>query len=473
MKKSEFKKYPKYKPSGVEWIGEIPEGWSVNRLKNCLESEQNGFWGEEEKGDKNDKVCIRVADFDRDFDKLNKTGNTTRNIKLQDYEKRKLKLGDLLIEKSGGGELTPVGRVGFFDWEEIEAVCANFIARLRIKDSHNSRFFFYLFKALYKNRLNLKSIKQTTGIQNLDTYDYFSELIATPQNGSEQTAIANYLDDKTAKIDSLIEKKKKLIELFKEERTAVINEAVTKGLNYDSHDLADEHDKKNHGNPLIKLNQGSDTKMKDSGIDWLGQIPQHWEVKKLKYVGNIVLGKMLTNDDKGGYYLKPYLRAANLQWFKVNVEDVKEMWFSEAELEKLRIEEFDLLVSEGGEVGRTCIWQKELEECFIQNSVHKITIEQNQDPLFFLYLMYYLGSIGLFESIVNRISIAHLTGEKIKDIPVWHPHKTEQHQIVQYIEAETKRIDGKIARTEKEIELLREYRTALISEVVTGKIKVC
>jgi Restriction endonuclease S subunits len=270
---------------------------------------------------------------------------------------------------------------------------------------------------------------------------------------------------KTAQIDTLIEKKKKLIELLKEERTAMINQAVTRGLNHDLPDLHDFLDsqkkqKSHHGNQDNPKNQGSDI------------FPEHWGVKKLKYVANIVLGKMLTNEDKGDYYLKPYLRAANLPWMAVDVSDVKEMWFSKDELDKLRVKKYDLLVSEGGEVGRTCIWREELVECYIQNSVHKITIEESNNPLFFLYQFFYLGSIGYFESIVNKISIAHLTGEKIREIFVWFPNREEQNQIIEYIETETKRIDTTISKIEKEIELLQEYRTALINEVVTGKIKV-
>jgi type I restriction enzyme S subunit len=263
----------------------------------------------------------------------------------------------------------------------------------------------------------------------------------------EQTTIADFLDRKTAQIDKLITNNQKLVELLKEERTAIIKKAVTHGIN-----------------PNVKL--------KPSGLDWLGNIPVHWAVKKLKYVANIVLGKMLTNEDKGDYSLKPYLRAANLQWMDVKVLDVKEMWFSKDELAKLRVKIFDLLVSEGGEVGRTCIWREELVECYIQNSVHKITIEESQNPLYFLYLFFYLGSVGYFESIVNKISIAHLTGEKIREVFAWFPNREEQNQIIEYIETKTTRINSTITKIEKEIELLQEYRTALISEVVTGKIKV-
>jgi type I restriction enzyme S subunit len=150
-------------------------------------------------------------------------------------------------------------------------------------------------------------------------------------------------------------------------------------------------------------------KYKPSGVDWIGDIPEHWELKRLKYVANIVMGKMLTPEDKGGNSLKPYLRAANLQWFKVDISDIKEMWFSQIELDKLRLKSNDLLVSEGGEVGRTSIWRNELHECYIQNSVHKITFNEEHFSPFFLYHFFYLGRIGFFESIVNKISIGHLT----------------------------------------------------------------
>ena len=156
-----------------------------------------------------------------------------------------------------------------------------------------------------------------------------------------QHQIANFLDQKTGQIDDLIQKKEKMIKLLKEKRAALINQAVTKGLN-------------------------PNAKMKWSGIDWIGDIPEVWEVKKLAYISDIVLGKMLTPNDKGAYWLKYYLRAKNLGWFKVNIEDVKEMWFSNSELNIYRLQKDDLLVSEGGEVGRTCIWNDQIDECYIQ-----------------------------------------------------------------------------------------------------------
>jgi type I restriction enzyme S subunit len=181
---------------------------------------------------------------------------------------------------------------------------------------------------------------------------------------------------------------------------------------------------------------------------------------------------MLTNVDKGGYYYRSYLRAQNINWEKVNVEDVKKMWFSNDELHQYRLNKNDLLVSEGGEVGRTSIWNEEIEECYIQNSVHKVTMEPTNDPFFFLYTFCLYGEKGVFESVASRISIAHLTKEKLKEIPFPMPPMDEQRRISKFIRSETSEIEQTTSKIEKQIELLKEFRTALISEVVTGKIDV-
>ncbi len=211
-------------------------------------------------------------------------------------------------------------------------------------------------------------------------------------------------------------------------------------------------------------------KYKDSRIEWIGKIPEWWEVKKLKYMANTTLGKMLTNSDKGNYEKRKYLRAANIEWLNVNISDVKEMWFSDDELKRLRLEEGDLLVSEGGEVGRTCIWKKELDECYIQNSVHKVTFNSQNNPEYFLNQFFVMGYKGAFDSIVNRISIGHLTGEKLKEICFIKPPLTEQIAIAKYLDRKTAEIDKLIAQKERLIELYEEEKTAIINQAVTKGI---
>src|SRR5690606_18122139 len=139
------------------------------------------------------------------------------------------------------------------------------------------------------------------------------------------------------------------INLLKERRQILIQKAVTKGLD-----------------PTVK--------MKDSGVDWIGEIPEHWEVRKLKYVANVVLGKMICNEDLGGYFRKPYLKSKNIQWMELNIDSVDEMWFSTKELKQYKLHTNDIVVSEGGEVGKACLWKDELPECYIQNSAHKVTM---------------------------------------------------------------------------------------------------
>jgi type I restriction enzyme S subunit len=211
--------------------------------------------------------------------------------------------------------------------------------------------------------------------------------------------------------------------------------------------------------------------MRDSGIEWIGEVPSHWEIMPLKYNTNIVLGKMLTPENRGGQVIKLYLRSQNIQSENCDVSDVKEMWFSPNELEDLRVKMGDLLVNEGGDVGRTSIWKNEIEEVYIQNSVNKVRI-LNGNPRYYLFQFMGHHSSGYFESIVNRVSIPHLTKEKLSNINFIAPPLSEQEQIVKYLDEKTAEIDKLVAIEQRRIQTLKEYRQCLINEVVTGKVRV-
>src|SRR5690554_4474113 len=259
---SGFKPYPAYKDSGVEWLGEVPRHWEVFALKRSVDGCTNGLWGDEPDGD-NDLAVIRVADFDRARSRVGLEKLTYRSITQKERASRLLKSGDLLIEKSGGGEKTLVGCVVLFD-HDIQAITSNFVARMRPLAGFDSGFLCYAFDVLYQGKVNYPAIKQTTGIQNLDSEAYLQERFCFPSR-VEQIQIARFLDHETARIDALIEEQQRLIELLKEKRQAVISHAVTKGLD-----------------PTAP--------MKDSGVEWLGEVPAHWEVGSLrrliKSVGN-------------------------------------------------------------------------------------------------------------------------------------------------------------------------------------------
>lgn len=206
---------------------------------------------------------------------------------------------------------------------------------------------------------------------------------------------------------------------------------------------------------------------KDSGVECIGNIPSCWDIKKLKHFANITLGKMLTPEDKGNYHFKPYLRSMNIQIENVDVSSIKEMWFSERELETYRIHKGDLLLSEGGDVGRTSIWNDEIEECYIQNSVHKVSLNSNALSRYFLLHSQIYHYTGYFDSIVDRVSIPHLTKEKIINVKFIYPPLKEQTQIVSFLDRKTQKIDELIEQTKQKIELLKEYRTSLINHCVT------
>lgn len=211
----------------------------------------------------------------------------------------------------------------------------------------------------------------------------------------------------------------------------------------------------------------------DTHIPWIGKIPAHWQVEKIKGAADIVLGKMLQSTEKEGYVLKPYLRAQNIRWEKVDISDVNEMWFSPNEISQYRLKEGDILVSEGGEVGRAAMWNNELDECYIQNSVNRLRANKKKIlPEYLLYVLESYGQAKVFENTVNRVSIAHLTREKLKEYAIPLPPLDEQREIVANIQKRLSNIDKADAVLQKSISQLEEYRSSLISNVVGGKVEV-
>ncbi|HWP91554.1 MAG TPA: restriction endonuclease subunit S [Thermodesulfobacteriota bacterium] len=407
--------YSKYKDTGIDLIREIPEHWEITRLKRVTLL----LYGESLSNENRTDGSVPVYGSNGITGYHDKAITTYPCIVIG----RKGSFGKVNYSE---GKCFPIDTTFYIDTTAT---------------SNDIRWLYYLLLSL-----KLDSFSKDSAVPGLNREEVYERIVPLPPP-LEQNTIACYLDHKTNQIDILVEKKQKLIELLKEYRTAIINHAVTKGLN-----------------PNVK--------MKDSGIEWLGKIPEHWEVQPLKFLCEIVLGKMLTNDDRGEYLRKPYLRAQNITWEKVDTDDIKEMWFSQNELNQYRLKKNDLLVSEGGEVGRTALWRNELPECYIQNSVHKVTMHPEYNPYYYLYHFQAYGKTGFFEAIVNRVSIGHLTREKLKDIKFLSPPSSEQDEIAEYLQQKTQEIDSLIEKHNKSIEFLNEYRTSLISQVVTGKIDV-
>ena len=421
----------KCKQTEVEWMPEIPISWGMKRAKTIfLEKSNKGF---------PDAPLLMASQKEGVVlkDMLEQKGMEA----VQNFETFKLvEIDDFVISLrsfEGGIELA-------YNKGIISPVYTIF--SFRNPEKHSIDYYKYLFKTqIFIQELNVYK----TGIRDGQSINFnkFENISLPVPPFEEQKKLANYIGIRIEKINHFIQQKQRLIELLKEQRQSIINEAVTKGIN-----------------PNVK--------MRASGIEWIGDIPEHWEVRRLKDVADVVLGKMLCSENKGGYYLKPYLKSKNIGWSKVLIDEIDEMWFSIKELKTYRIRINDLLVSEGGEVGKTCIWKEELNECYIQNSVHKLTCFEDCLPEFYLFWMSMLGTVGHFKSIVNQVSIAHLTREKIVNVICLYPSLKEQQQIVEHIKTETATIDIAIAKAEKEIELIKEYKEAMISEVVLGKIDV-
>lgn len=418
------KLYPVYKPSGVEWLGEVPAHWKVLRLQISVSDCVGGVWGFEPDG-VDDLPCIRVADFDRRRLRVRMDSPTLRSIKHSDRNRRVLSPGDLLLEKSGGGDLQPVGVVMLYD-HQVPAVSSNFVARLQIAPEHDPVFLTYLHSTLYAIRLNARAIKQTTGIQNLDISAYLGELVCFPPL-FEQRAIAAFLDRETAKIDALISKKERLIELLQEKRSALISHTVTKGLN-----------------PNILL--------KHSGVEWLGKIPEHWEVKRLRYLANITTGDRDTVDrqDDGKY---PFFVRSQ------KVERI-DSWSFDGEA---------VLTAGDGAVGE--VFHYINGKFDFHQRVYKFS---NFSTVIGKFFFYYLRSMlririsqGTAKSTVDSLRLPMLL-----DFPVAAPPFSEQAAIAAFLDREMETLDNLIVKVEKANELLREFRTALISAAVTGKIDV-
>ena len=212
-------------PSGIQWIGDMPSHWAVHRLKNSILSIQAGVWGEEPQGDETDVRCVRVADFDRARRGVSDLDVTLRSVPLSDHVRFGLRKGDLLLEKSGGTGLNPVGFVAMYDSDQ-PAVCSNFIGRVRLRSEQHPRYWLYAHAASYLYRLTHRSVKQTTGIQNLDVGAYLDEQFPYPKY-DEQQRIADHLDATTARIDAMIDAANESIALMQERRSALISAAVT------------------------------------------------------------------------------------------------------------------------------------------------------------------------------------------------------------------------------------------------------
>ena len=207
----------------------------------------------------------------------------------------------------------------------------------------------------------------------------------------------------------------------------------------------------------------------DSGIDWMGEVPADWAVAAVAHRYEVVLGKMLDEKQITGDHLAPYLRNVDVQWDRIDTDDLPQMDFAGAHLDRFRLAVGDLLVCEGGEVGRAAIWQGELSECYYQKALHRLRPRSDgaDHSRFMFYLLKMAADRGVFAASGGKSTIAHLTAEGLRRHRFAFPSTQVQVDVARFLDHETAKIDALVEEQKRLIELLKEKRQAVISHAVT------
>lgn len=446
------------KSSGVEWIGEIPEDWEVKRVKNFLSERTGGAWGDEKKNNANDIICLRIADFDYSRFKFNNsTELTIRNYNTDIIEKLLLKKDDILVEKSGGGDKTPVGRAVIFE-KTYKALFANFMDRLRVRNNISALFFLYVWTTYYDNKYILPYVKQTTGIQNLDITSILSGVFFPLPPKSTQQHIASYLDKKCSKIEETIQNQQQVIEKLKTYKQSLITEAVTGKI------------KIQNGKVCCKYES-----YKDSGVEWIGKIPSEWKCKRLKFIVNsFKKGDGITKDEVFVNGDTPCVRYGEL-YTKYNYSFTE--CFSKTRKDVLQTLQYfsygDILFTCTGElieeIGKNTVYLGN-EKCLAGGDL--IIVSHSQNPSFLSYALNSNYAQTQKSMGKAKLKVVHISAREIGNILTILPPIEEQERIANFLDKQCIAIESSIEKKQNLIEKLTEYKKSLIYECVTGKKEI-
>lgn len=399
--------YDNYKDSGVSWLEAIPKHWELKRFKHLFK---------EKKITHNVDLKCGSISFGKVVYKDDEKIPVSTKKSYQVLNK-----GEFLINPLNLNYDLKSLRIGLSDKDVV--VSSGYIIVQNISEISKDyyKWLLHIFDVAYMKTLG-SGVRQTLSFTHIAN----SELVFPPL--PEQTAIAQFLDDKTTKIDAAIAIKQQQIALLKERKQILIHKAVTKGIR-----------------------SLSEVEMKDSGVEWIGEIPEHWEVKKVKYFGNIKSGESVVNSlltEEGIYEV--YGGNGNMGFYnKFNVEGQK------------------III---GRVGAYCGNVRYInEKKWISDNALILTLTNNNH---YRYLSILLKAGNLNE--LNSSSAQPLiTGSKVLNFSIPIPPLSEQKEIAQYIETASAKIETAISLKEQEITKLQEYKSSLINSVVTGKIRVC
>lgn len=432
-----MKSYPKYKPSSVDWIGDIPEHWELKTLRRITKEHRQGFYTSEDYIDQGVKL-VRITDLHSDgsidYSEMPFVKITSEHEKLYRIEE-----GDFLFPRTG-----TIGSLGFVKSPE-RAVFASYLIRFRFDASiilNRYLYYYFLSKAFLEGVFS----DLHGGVnQNIHAENIKNQFIAHPID--EQQQIVDFLDYKTGQCDRFISNRQKQIELLNEQKATIINKAVTKGIN-------------------------PNAKMKPSGIDWIGDIPEHWEVKKIKRIHQTASGGT-PNTTNPNYYGGniPWLRTLDLNNGKI---DQCEIYITDLGLldssAKLIPQNSILIAMYGGSgtIGKSGLLNF---KAAINQAICAILPNKKTLPDFLYYFVLFYRPFWMIGASGARKD-PNISQDEIKNTDFVFPPLNEQKQIVDFIEKETLKIETLISKYQKQIDLMQEYRTALISQAVTGKIDV-
>ena len=441
---AKYQKYAEYQDSGLEWLGSIPSHWEVWKLNHFAPIITCGVAATPEY--KNEGIPFLSAQNVK-----KKKVDLTKGYKFISQEKhneltrnRKPQKGDILLSRVG-----TIGEGCIIDVDFEFSIFVSLTHLRLIQLVCVNEFFIYLTESSYVKALHGAVTLVGGGVGNLNVNDLREYLLPIPQL-SEQQSIVNFLDHETAKIETLIAKQEKLIELLKEKRQAVISHAVTKGLN-------------------------PDVAMKDSGVEWLGQVPEHWTVKPNKYLLDFV-----TSGSRGWaqFYADTgslFFRIANLTRDTIepkleSLQFVEPPQGSEGERSKIKIG--DLLISITADLGSVCVADSSIQNGYVSQHVALCRPQKLYNSR---WLAYYILSDSAKEQLLGSGyggTKIQLSLEDIKELVIAVPPKEEQILIANYIDEKLNQFEHLIKQANKLVMTLQERRTALISSAVTGKIDV-
>lgn len=435
---SQYKPYSAYKDSGVEWLGEVPEHWELRKLKHMARFSGGGtptrdnpeFWN-------GDIPWVSPKDMKSEFimgaeECITAAGLAGSSSSMVPAERV------LMVVRSGILKHTipvAINQVPVALNQDMKAIWLD-------SDYLSERFFLRWVQGLNDDLLKVW-LKQGATVESIEQ-EYLADTLMPVPPVREREHIVRHLDRETARIDALVAKKTRLIELLREKRQALITHAVTKGLD-----------------PNVK--------MKDSGVEWLGEVPEHWELKPLKYIGSSIIGLTYSPDDvvgEGEGVL--VLRASNIQRGQLVLGD--NVYVRAAIPPALVTREGDILIcSRNGSralIGKNALIGKEAAGHSFGAFTTVFRSASNQ-------FVYYVLNSALFKFQSGRFlttTINQLTTETLNSFEIPLPPPIEQIEIAKWLDVNLETLDAVVARTERSIGLLKERRSALITAAVTGQI---